>query len=130
MSGISWKRGWRSAVGLIAAYAFVLHAFLAYSIATQAAARDASSYSGIFLVLCVSNDGTGTSHDADAPIKPNTHCPICTLSVPAAAILPDCVVLPLWQAALSQRTPFASVAACVSWHQARAGLSRAPPLQA
>ena len=37
------KRGWRGAVGLITAYAFVLQAFLAYSVASRAAVRGDNS---------------------------------------------------------------------------------------
>ena len=57
MFGALKKRGWRGAVGLITAYAFVLQAFLAYSVASQAAVHGNSS--GAFFVICT-NDDTGT----------------------------------------------------------------------
>jgi hypothetical protein len=85
------KRGWRGAVGLITAYAFVLQAFLAYSVASQAAVRGDSS--GAFSVICI-NDDTGARADAPgAPVQP-THCPICTLTASASLIAPDLVELP------------------------------------
>jgi Protein of unknown function (DUF2946) len=119
------RRGLRGAVGLIAAYALVLQAFFAYSIATQAAAQGNSS--GSFFVICVNSDDAVTMDGMDAPVKPGTHCPICTLSGSAAATLPETAVLPAWQAVSAGRTPFVSVQACVSYHEARAGLTRAPP---
>ena len=128
MSGAFRMRCWRGAIGLIAAYALVLQAFLAYSLAAKAVAQDASAASEAFFVLCVSNDSAAASHDADAPAKPNTHCPICTLSSAGAGLLPDPVAMPIRQMALAQPPP--STAVCVSWHQVRVGLSRAPPLPA
>jgi hypothetical protein len=91
MFGALKKRGWRGAVGLITAYAFVLQAFLAYSVASQAAVRGDSS--GAFSVICI-NDDTGARADAPgAPVQP-THCPICTLTASASLIAPDLVELP------------------------------------
>jgi hypothetical protein len=130
MFGLSHKRVWRGAIGLIAAYALVLQAFLAYGMATQAAAQDDPSYSGLFFVICASHDGAAAADGADVPAKRAAHCPICTLSSSAAATLPDPNLLPIWQAALAERTNFVSAAACISFHQARAGLSRAPPQNA
>ena len=130
MFGAFHKRGWRGGIGLIAAYALVLQAFLAYSMATQAAAQGDSPYSGSFFVICTSQDGVMGVDGAGAPAKPVTHCPICTLSVTAAATLPDPVLLPLWQATFSEPTEFISAAACISFHKARSGLSRAPPQNA
>ena len=124
------KRVWRGGIGLIAAYALVLQAFLAYSMATQAAAQDGSSSSGLFFVICASHDGAAAADGADVPAKQVAHCPICTLSSSAAATLPDPALLPMWQAARTERTTFVSAAACISFHQARAGLSRAPPQNA
>ena len=40
MFGGGHRRGWRGAIGLIAAYALVLQAFLAYSIAVPATAHE------------------------------------------------------------------------------------------
>ena len=130
MVGAFHKRGWRGAIGLIAAYALVLQACLAYSMASQAAAQSAAADSDSFFVICTSQDGMPVPDDAGAPVKPMTHCPICTLSASAAAMLPDPVSLPVWQAAMTARTPFVSAAACISFHRARAGLSRAPPQNA
>jgi hypothetical protein len=123
------KRGWRGAVGLIAAYAIVLQAFLAYSTASQAAARDAASDAAAFFVLCTAQDNSAAPHGDGGPL-PGTHCPICTLSGSGAATLPDPGSLPVWQGVAAGPTSFVSVGACVSFHSARAGLSRAPPRNA
>ena len=112
---------------MIAAYALVLQAFFAYGVATQAAAQGSSS--GSFFVICV-NDPGADMNGMDAPVKPGTHCPICTLSGPAAATLPEATTLPPSQSAVVERTPFVSVQACISYHEARAGLTRAPPQNA
>jgi Protein of unknown function (DUF2946) len=125
MYGAICRRGLRGVVGLIAAYAIVLQAFFAYSIATQAAVQGNSS--GSFFVICVNSDDAGRMDGMGAPVKPGTHCPICTLSSPQAATVPDFAALPAWQAASAERAPFASVQACISYHEARAGLTRAPP---
>ena len=118
------KRGWRGAVGLITAYAFVLEAFLGYSVASRAAVRGDSS--GAFSVICI-NDDTGARADAPgAPVQP-THCPICTLTASASLIAPDLVELPPSQPTW-ERWPFLSEQACVHFRRVRAGLSRAPPL--
>jgi hypothetical protein len=79
MDGANWLRGWRRAIGLIAAYALVLQAFLAYSIASQAAGQGSAALSGVFFVLCASQDNAEAT-DISGAVKPNTHCPICTLS--------------------------------------------------
>ena len=128
MFGGVHRRGWRGAIGLIAAYALVLQAFLVYSTAAQATAQDASSYAGDFFLLCTSPNHPDTPDGGGAPL--NAHCPACTLSESAAGALPDRVLLPLWQPAMAERTSFVSAAACISFHRARAGLSRAPPQNA
>ena len=117
MFGAFHKRGWRGAIGLIAAYAIVLQAFLAYSMASQAAAQNASAYTGAFFVLCTSQDNPNAQHDDGAPLKLNTHRPVCTLSGSEAATLPDPVSLPIWQGVAAGRTPFVSIAACISFPQ-------------
>jgi hypothetical protein len=127
MFGAFHKRGWRGAVGLIAAYALVLQAFLTYSMANQTAAQDSSSYAEAFVVLCTSQDSPDVQHGDGAPSKPHAHCPVCTLSGSGAATLPDPESLSGWQIASAERVPFVSTAACIFFHQARAGLSRAPP---
>jgi hypothetical protein len=118
-----FHRGWRSAVGLIAAYALVLQALLAYSIAAQAAAS--GDVSGSFFVIC-KTDSDGTTADG-APAKPTTHCPVCTLALDGAGAVPGVAALPLPHAFTVQPTPFVTAQACVSYHRARAGLTRAPP---
>jgi hypothetical protein len=120
-----YKSGWRGAVGLIAAYALVLQAFLAYGMASQAAAQDASLDSGAF-IICVSHDADPASGGADVPVK-HAHCPICTLSGSSAAVLAEPAPLYARQAAWVERTAFVSAAACISFHRARAGFSQAPP---
>ena len=109
MFGAIHKRGWQGVIGLIAAYALVLQAFLAYSIATQAAAHGDSPYSGSFFVICTSQDNAALD-GAGVPVKPTTHCPICTLSASAAGTLPNLVslptLLPIWQSVSAEQTPF------------------------
>ena len=126
MSGALKKRGWRGAVGLVASYALVLQAFLAYSVASQAAVHGDSS--GAFFVICINDDIDARAEAPSAPVQPTTHCPTCTLTATAPLIVPDLVELPLWQSSLKRWTPFLSAQACIRFHQARAGLSRAPPL--
>ena len=95
MLGIRQRRGWRGAIGLIAAYALVLQAFLAYGMASQAAAHGDSPDSGAFLRdLHHAGQRRGCGRTG-VPVKPVTHCPICTLSGSAAATLPPPVSLPL-----------------------------------
>ncbi len=126
------QRGWRGAIGMIAAYALVLQAFLAYSMATQAAAQDPASFAGSFFVICSSHDAdvSDVPDGTDAKLKLGAHCPTCTLSGPGAAILPGPAVLPGVPAAFTAHTAFVSTGACVAYHRARAGLSRAPPQNA
>lgn len=120
-----YQRGWRAAVSLIAAYALVLQALLAYSIAAHAAAS--GDVSGSFFVIC-KNDSDGTAGEgAAAPAKPATHCPVCTLSHSTSGIAPAVAELPLPHAVRAQLTPFVTAEACLSFHRARAGLTRAPP---
>ena len=70
----------------------MLQAFLAYSVASQAAVHGDSS--GAFFVICISDD-TGARADAPgAPVQPTMHCPICTLTASASLITPDLVELP------------------------------------
>ena len=111
------KRGWRGAVGLITSYAFVLQAFLAYSVASQAAAHGDNS--GAFFIICISDD-TGARVDVPgAPVQPTTHCPICTLTASASLITPDLVELPIRQPTSERWAPFLSEQACVRFHRAR-----------
>lgn len=127
MLGAIRRGGCRGAIGLIAAYALVLQTFLAYSIVAQAAAQGTSTYSGTFFVICATHGEPATPDGADAPVKPPTHCPICTLSASAAATLPDPIALPTLPTSLAERTTIVWIFACISFHRARAGLSRAPP---
>jgi hypothetical protein len=124
------QRGWRGAIGMIAAYALVLQAFLAYSLATQAAAQDPSSFAGDFFVICSSHDASDAPDGDQAKLKLNTHCPICTIANFSAATVPDAVALPARTTTFAARLAFVSIDACVAYHQARAGLSRAPPQNA
>jgi hypothetical protein len=121
------KLRWRGLIALIAAYAIVLQGFLSTSIVTQAA-QDPPD--GAFLIICSSHTPDGTAQDTDAPAKPDTHCPICTVSASNVALLPEPVLAPSRHEGLTQRQAFVSVAACISFHRARAGLSRAPPQRA
>jgi Protein of unknown function (DUF2946) len=130
MFGAFHKRSWRCAIGVIALYALLLQAFLAASMAAQAAAQGDPSYSGSLFVICTVHDDGATVDGADVPAKQAAHCPVCTFSGSAAALLPEPELLPIRQDVATGRTPFVSVAACISFHQARAGLSRAPPQNA
>ena len=130
MLGAFHKRSWRGAIGLIALYALLLQAFLAGSLAAQAAAQGDPSYSGSLFVICAAHDGAAAVDGADVPAKQAAHCPICTFSASAAALLPEPGSLPIRQGVAAGLAPFVSVAACISFHQARAGLSRAPPQNA
>jgi hypothetical protein len=130
MLGGFCKRAWRATVGLTVAYALVLQAFLAYGMASQAAAQDSSAFSGSVFILCTSQDDYGAAHDSGAPVKLKAHCPVCTLSGSSVATLTDPPSLPVRQAGVSAPTAFVSVTACISFHRARAGLSRAPPQNA
>jgi hypothetical protein len=129
MFGALHKRMGRGAISMIAAYALVLQAFFSYSLVAQAAAQDDASQSALFFVICSSHDAAAAPDGADVPAKSAGHCPICTLSAAGAAALPDPILLPILQAAAGP-TSFVSAAACISFHQARAGLSRAPPQNA
>ena len=120
------KHFWRRAIGLIAAYAFVLQSFLALSVVAQAAAAGSLSHGGTFFVLCLSDDGAAKD-DAGAPVKPVTHCPACTLATSSAGVAPELTALPEQLSTIEQRTPFITAEACISFHQARSGLTRAPP---
>ncbi len=119
-----YGRMWRGAVGMTVAYALVLQAMLAYGIAAQAAAQGTGH--GSFFVVCLTGDDAAADK-ASGPAKPNTHCPICTLSDAGAALVPGLPVAQAWQPAQASVTPFVTAQACISFHQARAGLSRAPP---
>lgn len=127
----SHKRVWRGAIGLIAAYALVLQVFLGYSVASQAAAQGDAPYADAFFVICASHHGVAAADDAGVPKPvPAAHCPICTLSSVTAATLPDPALLLARLSATVTRTLFISADACISFHRARAGLSRAPPQNA
>lgn len=128
-SGGFYKRVWRTAVGLIAVYALVLQATLALNLMSQAAAQETSADSP-FAIICVSHDQGTAADDAaggGVPAKPNTHCPLCPVAVSSAATIPDPAALPARPFSFAVAAPFVSVDACLSFHRARAGLSRAPP---
>jgi hypothetical protein len=121
---------WRGIAAIVAVYGLVLQAFFAYSIATQAAAQDPTADGGAFFVICASHADGDALPTTDAPAHTNTHCPICTLAASGAALLPDPAAIPSRHDVLRRRTGFVAVAACISFHRARAGLSRAPPQSA
>jgi hypothetical protein len=124
------KFRWRGLIALVAAYALVLQGFLAYSIVTQAATQDAAASNSAFFVICSTHSQDGGAQDTDAPDKPDTHCPICMVAASNVALLPEPALAPSRHEGLTQRQAFVSVAACISFHRARAGLSRAPPQRA
>jgi hypothetical protein len=129
MPGEFRKSIWRGAIGLVAVYALVLQTFLALGLMAQAVAQEASPDSP-FAIICVSHDqgaGQDGAAGSDVPAKPNAHCPLCPLAASATATVPDPVLLPALQFSFAGATPFVSVAACLSFHRARVGLSRAPP---
>jgi len=119
----SSKHFWRRAIGLIAAYAFLLQSFLALSIVTQAAAAGSLSQAAHSFVLCLSDDSaakddTGVPKPVDA--LPGLHA--CGV----VGVAPELVALPTTRLR-EQRTPFASPKPVIAFHQARSGLTRAPP---
>jgi hypothetical protein len=123
------KRIWRAAIGLIAVYALVLQATLALNLMSQATAQEASADSP-FSIICVSHDQGAVQDGAagsDAPARSNAHCPLCPVAVSAAATVPEPVLLPARPFSLAGAPLFVSVEACLSFHRARVGLSRAPP---
>lgn len=128
MVGAFARRLGRGAIGLIAAYALALQAFLTYAVAAQAAAH--GSAAGSFFVICLAAEEGAPPDGAALPAKPSTHCPTCTLADPAAAPVPDLAALPVLQSLRFARTPFLTAQACIAFHEARAGLTRAPPQNA
>jgi hypothetical protein len=129
MSGEFRKRIWRAAIGLAAVYALVLQTFLALGLMAQAAAQEASPDSP-FAIICLSHDQSavqdGTTGNG-VPAQPNAHCPFCPLAGSTAATIPDPVLLPSRPFSFAGAAPFVSTVACLSFHRARVGLSRAPP---
>jgi hypothetical protein len=126
------KRWLRGLTGLVVAYALVLQALMASVIVTQAAAQDPSTDAAGFFIIC--SQHTGTADDGLAgdsgPAKPLAHCPICTLASSHGILLPEPMELPSVQTGVTRRLSFVSADACISFHRARAGLSRAPPQNA
>ena len=116
-------RNWRlrSTVALIVAYVFVLQGFFVYTVANQAGAHAATS--GSFFVICSEEEG---ADQTDVPTETTTHCPACTLRADCTTNAPDAVRL---LTLTIEHAGFVSVAACISFHLARSGLSRAPPLR-
>jgi hypothetical protein len=121
--GVIVIRNWRlrSTVALIVAYVFVLQGFFVYSVANQAGAHAAAS--GSFYVICSEEEA---ADQMDVPTETTTHCPACTLSTECTTNAPEAVRL---LTLTIERTGFVSIAACISFHLARSGLSRAPPLR-
>ena len=113
------------AIGLVAMYALLVQAFLAYGMAAQAAAQGADS--SPFWTICTAHDIAAAPDATDAPGKAANHCQICTLSASASATLPTPACLPAWQRVVTQRTKLDLGRVFPSFHAARAGLSRAPP---
>ena len=95
------ERGWRGAVGLITAYAFVLQAFSGLQCrVTGCCARRQLAHT--LSVICINDDTKPPCPaDARAPARQPTHCPICTLTASASLIAPDLVELPPWQSTWS-----------------------------
>lgn len=125
MRGPARTRRWRSAIALMAAYALALQAFLAVSIATEAAAQ--GNFSALLTLCTAGHDDPAAQGDAGAPVKHAVHCPICTLAAAAGAMAPPSIVPLLPPAGAAQKLAFVSADACLGFHQSRAGLSRAPP---
>jgi hypothetical protein len=121
---------WRGLIALVAVYALVLQGFLATSIVAQAATQDSAASSSALFIICSSHSPGGAAQDTDAPAKPDTQCPVCTVSASNVALLPEPALAPSRHVGLTQRRAFVSVTACISFHRARAGLSRAPPQRA
>jgi hypothetical protein len=122
------RRIFRRAIALVAAYALALQTLFSYIGSAQAAAgTDRSAADTIFVICSSSHDGAVADEGTGVPTKPVAHCPLCTLSSAAAGLAPDAVPMPLRDGVSGGPLPFVSTAACLSFHSARAGLSRAPP---
>lgn len=123
------KRVWRGLTALVVAYALVLQAFLATSLASQAAAQDPSAPDALFIIC--SHDGSGgTQADDGVPRPDHVHCPACTLAACATALAPEPPSLSFAFAGQTQRTGFAPADSVSTFFPSRAGLSRAPPIEA
>jgi DUF2946 family protein len=118
---------WARAVGLIAAYAFVLQTFLVSVVATQVVAAD--PFGDADFVICSSD-----SHSTDAPRDEGANhlvkCGLlCALAHSTITPVPDAIPMAAWAgivttSLLQDRTRSSAVA---SPRAVRSGLSRAPP---
>jgi hypothetical protein len=122
----------RGLTSLVVAYVLVLQALMASIVITQAAAQDPSTDAAGFFIICSQHSGAADDGSAgdDGPAKPFAHCPICTLASSHGMLLPEPMELPSVQTSVTRRLSFVSADACISFHRARAGLSRAPPQNA
>ena len=118
----------RGIVSLIAAYAIVLQAFFAFSVASEAAAS--GNQSGTFFVFCSASAQSASLDQSGTPTKTITHCPICTLTVSSGAAVPDSVVVPHWQPTFAHEILIVTSTIRISIYQSHVGLARAPPQHA
>jgi len=130
VSKIVRQSRWWGVAGLVAAYALLLQSFFATSIATAAAAHDPAQASGVFFVICSADDDASVADGAGVQPKPRTHCPVCTLTASGTGVLPEVTPVLIHIDLAAGHFGFATSAACLSFHRARAGLSRAPPQHA
>jgi hypothetical protein len=121
------RRGWlRGLTGLVVAYALILQAFLATSLASQAAAQDPTAASGTFFVLCSHEAGADAQAGGAPPSTDHTHCPDCTLAACAGALVPE-PSQPAVTPSIAAQCPVPQAGSFISFFSPRAGLSRAPP---
>jgi hypothetical protein len=121
------RKGWRSAISLIVAYLFVIQAFLAAVVVTQAAAAQAQNPDLPFVICSSQHDGANGStsdHDQHADC-----CLVCTAANAATFIAPLAVAL-----LLVLEVPVSPVAFCadtitnlIPAKPDGSSLSRAPP---
>jgi hypothetical protein len=124
------RRGWlRGLTGLVVAYALILQAFLAISLASQAAAQDPAAASGSLFVLCSHEASADAQAGGAPPNADHTHCPDCTLAACAGALVPE-PLQPAVAPRVAAQCPVPQTGSFVAFFSPRAGLSRAPPQNA
>ena len=131
MTGL-FARGWRGAVGLIAAYAIALQTlFAAFAPLPANAGNALGADFGPLSVLCFGSGNAGSDGDPDAPAHTSSgkfHCVLCGSSAAGAAVLPDAAGAPLALPQFATHDFLRPVDASMALAPARAGLARAPPL--
>lgn len=123
----AYRSGWRSAIVLIVAYLFVIQAFVAAIVVTQAAASQAQNPDLPFVICSSQHDaanGSTSDHDQHADC-----CLICTVANATTAIAPLIVaVLLVFEVPAAPVDFYAdTIASLIPAKPDGSGLSRAPP---